>query len=161
MSTSCNKVRAFLLILNEYVPIIDHTPDISTIICNTLNQLRDALISHETALNELDILKNNEINTNKQLPLSESSDRGIQINAMIVKFVREYCDNGHPNGLLNHGIVEAAQLSDLIVKAADKQNMVILAYKIANTWLWTYFYSKLDARSKWICSREGQEIGNQ
>lgn len=60
MSTSCNKVRTFLLILNEYVPIIDHTPDISTIICNTLHQLRDALISHETALNELDILKNNE-----------------------------------------------------------------------------------------------------
>lgn len=134
MSTPSEKVRIFLLQLNHFLIVIDGAPSFSTVMLNTINQLRDALCAHQIALSELVYLENTELDAKKRYPLSQSLDRGMQTNAMITKFISDYCADGYLGGLFKHRM-QAAVLSDIIVKAADQQQMAIHAYKMANGWL--------------------------
>lgn len=132
MSTSTEKVHQFTVALHRLLIIIEPSPEVTMRTYNTLNQLQDALCAHGNALNELAVYESCEPNARKHLALVLSLQRGIRTNTLIVSFIQAYCggEAGHPRGLLSH-IDETAQMSDMIVRAADQLQMIIHAYMVS------------------------------
>lgn len=92
--------------------------------------MKNALSNHDDVLNELTALYFGEPDEEKGRPLSESVERGVQTNAIIVKFIWDCCHDGHPRGLLKYRVISAF-FTDQLVRATDEQQGVIYAYKIA------------------------------
>lgn len=130
--TSIESVRTFTLDLHKYINIISGPH--ANIDCDrieTLWRMKNALSDHDDVLNELTALHFGEPDVEKRRSLSESIERGVQTNAVIVKFIWDCCHDGHPRGLLKYR-VETAFFTDQVAKATDEQQSVIYAYKIAN-----------------------------
>lgn len=130
-SPSSESIRTFTLALHKYIHTLSDTPaNIGSDMIEILQSLKDALSDHEDILNELNSLHYNETDFDKRLLLSQSLERGRQTNAVIVKFIWDCCHDGHPRGLLKHGM-KTAFFSDRIVRATDEQLSVAYAYKAA------------------------------
>lgn len=124
-------VRTFFLSLCNFIFTMNGAPNISPAMINTLTKLRDALRAHELALNQLIPLETRETDADERLPLSQSLYRGLQTNAMIVRFVRDCCDNErHPGGILKKRM-RAAFLTAQIEMATSEQHRAIQEYKLA------------------------------
>lgn len=131
MASARDKVEALFAALGRHLITIDQAPGTTPEYKATLDKLKTALWDLTDITRELIPLENGEQNQRERSALSNALARGVQADNMIVNFIQNYCDDGHPGALVNHRM-ETISLTDKIILATKTLQGIVHEYKKRN-----------------------------
>lgn len=131
MATARVQVEALFTAVGSHILTIDQAPGTTPEYKAMLGKLKSALWELTDITREIIPLENGEQNPKERLALSKALAKSVQTDNMIVNFIQNYCDNGHPGALVNHRM-ETISVTDKIRSSTELLTAMVHEYKKRN-----------------------------